>query len=131
MAFNEVLKEERERAGLTQQQLAEMTGISVRMVQLYERGTSYPRANVAKKLAQALGITVSALLSENDAILADAQERGGMRAKRDVAALISEVSALFAGGQLDESEKDEVIEALTFAYWDAKKKNKKYASKKG
>lgn len=129
MKFNEKLKEARDRADLTQKQLAEAAGISTRMVQMYENGTHYPRANVAKKLSDALGISVTYLLSENDAILADAEEKGGASARRDVAALIGEVSALFAGGTLDESEKDQVIEALTYAYWDAKKKNKKYSAK--
>ncbi len=129
MKFNEKLKEARDRAELTQKQLAEAAGISTRMVQMYENGTHYPRANVAKKLSDALGISVTYLLSEEDAVLADAEEKGGAAARRDVAALINEVSALFAGGSLEESEKDEVIEALTYAYWDAKKKNKKYSVK--
>lgn len=129
MEFHEKLKNARERAGLTQKQLGEEAGISTRMVQMYENGDHYPRANVAKKLSDVLGVSVTYLLSENDAILADAEEKGGTSARRDVASLINEVSALFAGGTLDESEKDEVIEALTYAYWDAKKKNKKYSAK--
>ncbi len=129
MKFHEKLKNARERAGLTQKQLGEAAGISARMVQMYENGDHYPRANVAKKLSDVLGVSVTYLLSENDAILADAEEKGGTAARRDVATLINEVSALFAGGTLDESEKDEVIEALTYAYWDAKKKNKKYSAK--
>ena len=43
--------------------------------------------------------------------------------------LVSEISGLFAGGELDEEEKDAVMAALTRAYWDAKEDNKKYASK--
>ena len=129
MKFNEKLKEARKKANMTQKDLADAAGISTRMVQMYEYGTHYPRANVAKALSDVLGVSVTYLLSENDAILADAEEKGGVTARRDIDALINEVSALFAGGELAENEKDEVIEALTFAYWDAKKKNKKLSAK--
>ena len=46
-----------------------------------------------------------------------------------VEALVSEISGLFAGGELDEAEKDAIMAALNRAYWDAKEDNKKYASK--
>lgn len=130
MTFGQKLKAERERKGITQESLAGQSGVSVRMIQLYEKDASFPRANVAQKLAHALGTTVGVLLNEKETLIAQAKEEGGVRAERDIAALITEVSALFAGGQLDEDEMDEVIGALNFAYWDAKKKNKKYAAGK-
>ena len=36
---------------------------------------------------------------------------------------------MFAGGELDEEEKDAIMAALNRAYWDAKEENKKYAPK--
>lgn len=130
LKFNEKLKNLREDKGFTQQELAANAGISSRMVQIYESGKSSPRASVASKLADALGVTLSTLFGEEEMLVAEAAEIGGARAKRDIQQIISEVSGLFAGGEIDESEKDEVIQALNFAYWDAKKKNQKYASRK-
>ena len=130
MKFNEKLKNLREDKGFTQQELAANAGISSRMVQIYESGKSSPRASVASKLADALGVTLSTLFGEEEMLVAEAAEIGGARAKRDIQQIISEVSGLFAGGEIDESEKEEVIQALNFAYWDAKKKNQKYAPRK-
>lgn len=128
MKFSEKLKNIREDKGLTQQELAANAGISSRMVQMYESGKSSPRASIAGKLADALGVTLSTLFGEEEMLVAQAAEIGGARAKRDIQQIINEVSGLFAGGEIDESEKDEVIQALNFAYWDAKKKNQKYTS---
>ena len=115
---------------MTQQQLASNAGVSSRMIQLYESGNSSPRTSVASRIADALGVSVSSLLGEKEMLIADATEIGGASAGRDIQQLIAQVSGLFAGGDIDESEKDEVIQALNFAYWDAKKKNQKYSNKK-
>lgn len=57
--------------------------------------------------------------------------KGAERRRRaDVDALVSEVIGLFAGGEIDEDEKDGIMAALNEAYWVAKRKNRKYAPKK-
>ena len=60
----------------------------------------------------------------------EAHEKGGAKSARDVNELVSEVTALFAGGTLDENAKEGVMAAINRAYWDAKEKNKKYTPKK-
>jgi len=45
---------------------------------------------------------------------------GNLRAEQ----LVEEISSLFVGGELSETDKDAVMEALQEAYWEAKKKNK-------
>ncbi len=45
-------------------------------------------------------------------------------------ALVNEVIGLFAGGEIDEEEKDGIMAALNEAYWIAKRKNQKYTPKK-
>ena len=60
----------------------------------------------------------------------EAAEKGGTKAARDVDQLVSEVIGLFAGGEIDEEEKDGIMAALNEAYWIAKKSNAKYSSKK-
>ena len=82
------------------------------------------------QLASALGVSASELLDQSDALIIDAAERGGSDAARDVASLVSECCGLFAGGELDEEEKDGIMAALTEAYWIAKRANAKYAKKK-
>jgi len=131
MAFKERLKSARTNKGLTQEQLAKKVNMTARTIQNYELGSRKPqRFEVVEKLAAALDITPDSLVSNTDIIVIDAHEKGGSKSAREVKDLVSEVTGLFAGGEIDDSEKDEIIQALNFAYWDAKKKNKKYTPKK-
>lgn len=59
------LKKIREAKGLSQQQLAELSGVNVRMIQKYEQGDkNITKASVSTvyKLAQALECSIYALL---------------------------------------------------------------------
>lgn len=101
MKFCDKVKKERREKGLTQQQFADMLGVSLRTITNYEKGESYP------KQREMYGAT------------------GAQQAK----ALMQEVTGLFAGGELDQDDMDEMMKAIQDAYWIAKEKNKKYASK--
>ena len=58
-----MLKEQRIKAGMTQQQLANKAGVSMSVVSVYERnGTGNARVSVVKKLADALGCKVADLI---------------------------------------------------------------------
>lgn len=58
------LKEARLKAGLTQAQMAKICEISVLAYQQYEYGKRIPRADVAVRIAEALGSTVEHLFGE-------------------------------------------------------------------
>ena len=130
MAFKERLKEKRKEAGLSQAELAARVGVTSRTIQNYELGTRKPQnVEVVQKLADVLNTTTDYLLGNADRQILAAYVKGGAKAARDVEELVSEISGLFAGGELAEEEKDAVMAALTRAYWDAKEDNRKYASK--
>lgn len=131
MGFKERLKEKRIEANLTQVELAERVSISARTIQNYEIGSSKPtRIEVVEKLAEALGTPVDFLLGQGEILTLMAHEKGGAKAARDIESLVSEVTGLFAGGELSEESMDGAMQALNRAYWIAKDKNKKYAPKK-
>lgn len=131
MVFKDRLKEKRLEAGLTQTELAKKAGVSARTVQNYEMGTRKPRnLEVIQQIAEALKTTPDYLLGSSGAYVVAAQEKGGAKAARDIEALVSEVTGLFAGGELSEESMDGAIRALNDAYWIAKEKNRKYAPKK-
>ncbi|HHT53328.1 MAG TPA: helix-turn-helix transcriptional regulator [Clostridiales bacterium] len=118
-------------AGLTQKELAQKMGIAERTIQYYELGQRKPRKiETVEKLAEILGVDMSNLLDARSLLLIGAEEKGGARSAREVEELVSELSALFAGGELADEEKDVIMAALNRAYWDAKEDNKKYARKK-
>ncbi|MBQ7338868.1 MAG: helix-turn-helix transcriptional regulator [Clostridia bacterium] len=131
MEFKDRLKERRAAAGMSQSALATAIGVTLRTVQNYELGSRKPQhMEVVQKMADALGTTTEYLLGSEGVHVVNAYERGGASAARDVEALVGEIRGLFAGGELDEDEKDAIMAALNRAYWDAKEENKKYAPKK-
>lgn len=60
----EKIKELRERAGLTQEQLADKLNVSRPAVANWERGAACPRTVILTQLAQALNCSVQELLDE-------------------------------------------------------------------
>ena len=131
MGFKERWMEKRSEARLTQTELAKKVGVSDRTIQNYELGTRRPQnMEVAQKLAEALNTSVDSLLGTSGILVVQAQEKGGAKAARDIDVMVSDVTAAFAGGRLDDEALDGAMQALTKAYWIAKEKNKKYTPKK-
>ena len=130
MAFHERLREYRKQKGWTQQQLADELKVTKRTVTNYEAGRSYPNKDVISRLEVIFNVRIDLLMDGQDEFIAQAQEQGGYRGKKGAERLVQEVSGLFAGGSLSESDRDAVMQALQDAYWDAKKENKKYTPKK-
>ena len=131
MEFKDRLKERRKLLGISQAELAKAVGVTGRTVQNYELGTRNPQSiEIAQKLAEALDTTVEYLLGSDGLLITDAYERGGSRSARDINALVTEISGLFAGGEIAEEEKDGIMAALNQAYWMAKENNKKYTPSK-
>ena len=129
MEFCERLRKMRETKGLTQEQLANISGITVRMIQQYEHGKSKPRYEASTKLAKALDVSITTLLGENDQFIAEAGEQYGPRGQKQATELLREVTGLFAGGKLAEEDMDAWMKAIQDAYWAAKENNKKYRGK--
>ena len=131
MVFNDRLKEKRLEAGLTQVELAGKAGVTTRTIQNYELGNRKPaNMEVIQRIADALNTTTEYLLGSSGAYVVEAQERGGAKAARDIEELVSEVTGLFAGGELSEEAIEGAMKALNDAYWMAKEKNRKYTPKK-
>ena len=130
MQFSDRLKSLRKSKGLTQTQLAQASNMSMRMIQKYEKGSSRPRYDAAERLAAALETPITKLLGEDDMFVAQASERYGPRGARQAQELMAEVTGLFAGGEMAEEDMDVMMKAISDAYWIAKEKNRKFASKK-
>ena len=130
MKFNERLKELREKSNLTQEQLAKSSGVSSRMIQRYEYGTSRPRLDAAEKIAKALNVTADELLGNAGMLIAQANDKYGARGAKQAQQLTDELTGLFTGGDMAEEDMDLMMKAIQDAYWIAKEKNKKFAPKK-
>ena len=131
MTFGEKVKNERNRLGLNQDELAKKIGVTRRVISSYENDSSRPRGTERyKKLAEALGVNIKYLLSEDVAFIADVEDNYGHRGAKQAKELLAEVTGLFAGGEMADEDMREMVDAIQEAYLIAKKNNKKYTPKK-
>lgn len=131
MTFGEKVKNERNRLGLNQDELAKKIGVTRRVISSYENDSSRPRGTERyKKLAEALGVNINYLLSEDKAFIADVEDNYGHRGAKQAKELLAEVTGLFAGGEMADEDMREMVDAIQEAYLIAKKNNKKYTPKK-
>ena len=89
MTFGEKLRQLRERAGLTQEQLAAASGVNLWTVRGYEQGRREPNWKGAIVLTRALGVTVEEFadcVSGEDTGRADRPKRTGKATKGQPAA---------------------------------------------
>lgn len=64
--FSERIKETRRKAKLSQQKIAELTSLDVRLYQYYESDTKCPSLSNAEKIADALGVSLDYLCGRTD-----------------------------------------------------------------
>lgn len=127
MTFEEKVKKARINAGMSQAQLAEKVGVSVRAITAYERDGSKPRPAKLAKLAEALKVSTNYLTDDNcdnplegivrDPYIHEARARYGSGGARDVEELLSQNKALFAGGDLTDDQKEQFFQAITEAFF--------------
>lgn len=66
MNIAETIKKERKMSGLSQEELAELSGVSIKTLQRWEWGQRVPRADELDRLAFALGTNVADLIGGTD-----------------------------------------------------------------
>lgn len=131
MKFGEKLQKLRIEKNMKQEDVAAAVGISRRTYISYEVEGRYPRKReVYGKFAEVLGCNTNYLLTEDEDFISQAAEQYGSRGKKQAEELVSELSGMFAGGELSDDDMDAVMLALQKAYWDCKQDNKKYTPKK-
>jgi transcriptional regulator with XRE-family HTH domain len=131
MPFADKFKAARMRAGLSQEKLSAVLGVTARTIGNYESGATLPPSETLALIAKHFGVSIDSLVSEEEEFISEAYEQGGSRSAREAEALVNDVAGLFAGGRLSEDEKDAVMRAIQNAYWVAKEESKrKYTPKK-
>lgn len=124
MRCGEKIRQLRESAHLSQTDLANMLGVSLRTVQRYEKCERIPSADVLVHIGTIFNETSESMLSDEDLFINAAAKLGG-RSALQAMELVNAVGGLFAGGDLTEEDKDAVMQAIMEAYWDAKARNAK------
>lgn len=140
-SFPDKIREARCALGLSQSELGEAVGVSMRSIISYEKGHKYPRDKTLYQLAKALHVSIRYLKDEEcddptadiekDVFIAEASEQYGAAGAKDVTRMLEENAALFAGGELSQEEKDTYFNAIMTAYITCRETAKeKYGRKK-
>lgn len=123
--FAKQLKQHRLALEMSQQDFAKFVGIPFRTYQNYECGHRYPKnMEVINKVAVALNVTVEDLLGPSGGYIVEAGEKGNSRDQRRMAQMVTQLSAMFAGGEIDQESKDAAMAALNDVYWKHKIENR-------
>ena len=129
--FGEKVRKARTELKFTQKELALMTGISLRTIQNYESGERMPKSRESyRRLGEALHLNVDTLIDDKAEFKFETNEKYAQRGRYQAEWLIKEVSALYAGGDLDEEDMDAMMLAIQDAYWIAKKRSRKDLSER-
>ena len=131
MTFGEKVRELRTRNGYSQEQLAQMTGVTRRTVRNWETEGKYPRTRALyAKLAAALGCNEEYLRGEQELFLTRAAEQYGTRGQQQAQAFLDSTRAMFAGGDLSPEDIDMIGKHFMEMFWEAKENAKKYTPAK-
>lgn len=124
--FSDKIKNAREGLKLNQQQLGELVGVSKRSIAAYETTNTKPRGNVARKLAEALRVSVDYLLNDEitdpklgidkELYIQEMGERLGLKTAKELDDLLKQNIELFADQLLEQDAKDAFFEAVMKAY---------------
>ena len=132
MKFGQKVQEQRKKAGLLQQELADKLGITKRTLANYEGGNSYPQNRILyTKLADVFKVDINYFLTEDEEFLTQAAEMYGKKGQAQAQNILNQAAALFAGGEL--SEKDEIafLHDMQAIFLESKKIAKSKYSNKG
>jgi len=131
MRFGDKIKEQRTLRNLTQDEFARAMGISRRTLCYYEEGKTYPQNRTFyKKLANYFEMDINYFLTEDEEFLTEAALKYGRRGLSQAQLVLDQASALFAGGDLSEEDKQAFMQELQELYLDSKERAKKFTPKK-
>lgn len=131
MDFAKRLKDLRTEKDLTQEDLAKVSGISLKTISRYELGKTTPRSQkYYDQLAKALEVSADDLMTSESYFILEAKEKFGDKGAKDAEELVNGMLGLMAGGEFPEEDKQTILMALQEAFYMAKMENKKYTPKK-
>lgn len=123
MDFGAKISMLRRQRNMTQKHLADALGVSLRTITNYETGGRYPKQReMYRRIADILNVDINYLLTEDESFIVYTQEQIGSQGMEDAHRILTELRGLFAGGELAQEDKDEMMRAIQDAYWIAKER---------
>lgn len=128
----EKIRDRRITLNMTQKDLADQVGTTVRTISSYEAAGSKPRGLNLRKLCTVLNVSEAYLLKdeiedetyglEETPYIESARAIYGKKGATDVEQLLTQTRAMFAGGDVPEEDKELFFQAVTEAYFANKKR---------
>ena len=128
----EKIRDRRITLNMTQKDLADQVGTTVRTISSYEAAGSKPRGLNLRKLCTVLNVSEAYLLKdeieeetygrEGAPYIESARAIDGKKGATDVEQLLTQTRAMFAGGDVPEEDKELFFQAVTEAYFANKKR---------
>ena len=122
----EKIRERRTHLGLTQTELANKIGVTLRTITKYEKQGVMPRGRNLRELAKVLGVSEVYLANEEiedetygleEAPYIDSVRAAyGAKGANDMQNLLLQTQAMFAGGDISQADKDKFFQAVMEAY---------------
>lgn len=124
MTFGQRLRKYRKERKLSQNALAELSGISPRTIFGYEVGTTYPRTeNMLNRLADALGVTREALVGETMKPDRGFSYMPELPYEAQAQMLTHQVISLLNEDGLSDVDKDMMVKAIMDAYCESRRRS--------
>lgn len=118
--------------------LSRASGLSDRAIRYIENNERQPSVDAIKKLSAALEVGTDYFMDDDlfqqelkkEEVLAQAKEKYGSRGMAQARAVYENARGLYAGGRLNEEEKDAFRDLMMELFFDSKEEAKKYTPKK-
>jgi len=121
------IKEERQKKGWTQKQVAELLGVEIGTFSGYEREYRIPETKTVEKLADLYGVSMDYLLGRDETWLDKDSPPGDIELEQFIR---EHANLRVFGDQLSEDVKDDVMLALKAA-WEVVKRERAVKKPKG
>lgn len=137
MAFADTLKRLRLSKGLTQEELANGTGLAKSSISMYESGRRKPSFEVLEAFADFFNVDMNTLwetrpMEQSPAPASDdlpdvspTGKKIDARTRRQLEKVLEDDNLTYNGVVLNEEDREKVKKALELAFWDIKELNKR------
>lgn len=122
MAFTDTLRKLRLSKGLTQEELANGTGLAKSSISMYESGRRKPSFEVLEAFADFFNVDMNTLWEIS---ASPTGQKIDARTRRQLEAVLDDDNLTYNGVVLDGDDKEKVKKALELIFWDVKEKNKR------
>lgn len=128
----------RQAKNMTMAALSRASGLSDRAIRYIENNERTPGVDAIRKLAAALDVSTDYFMEEDlfqqelhkEEVLAQAKEKYGSRGMAQARAVYESAKGLYAGGKLNEDERDAFRDLMMEIFFETKEEAKKYTPKK-